>query len=177
MTIPLVVLAVLSVVGGLIGIPAVMGLPHWLHGFLSPVFEESNMRIVGHLSHATEWTLMAIAVAVMLAALFYARKVYVQNNTLPAPEGAELKPLHKLVYEKYRIDELYNAVITRPLNFISEGLHKVVDNQLVDGIVNGMGWAATGAGSLIRRAQTGNIGFYVFVMVISIAVILFVQLF
>jgi len=177
MTIPLIVLAVLSVVGGLIGIPEVLGGHHFLEEYLKPVFAESSYRLVHHLSHETEYILMGVAVSVMALSIYYAYTTYVKNKTLPANEGEELKPLHNLVYKKYLIDELYENVIMKPINFIGEGLHKIVDNQIVDGIVNGMGAIVSGASGIIRKAQTGNIGFYVFVMVISIVLILFTQLF
>jgi NADH-quinone oxidoreductase subunit L len=177
MTLPLIVLAALSLLGGLIGIPAVFGGTHYLEHFLAPVFEESSFRMVHHLSEETEITLMVIAVSVMAVAIYYAYKIYSKEQTVPAEEGTELKPLHKLVYKKYMVDELYENLFTKPLNFISEGLHKIVDNQLVDGIVNGCGMAVNGISGVIRKAQTGNIGFYVFVMVISIVLILFTQLF
>jgi len=177
MTIPLIILAVLSLLGGLIGIPEVLGGHHFLEEFLQPVFEDSSFRLVHHLSHNTEYILMGVAVAVMAVAIWYAYKTYVTDKTVPAESEEELKPLHKLVYRKYMIDELYEFLITKPLNFIGEGLHKVVDNQIVDGVVNGCGYVVNGVSGVIRRAQTGNIGFYVFVMVISIVLILFTQLF
>jgi NADH-quinone oxidoreductase subunit L len=176
MTIPLMVLAGLSVVAGLVGIPAVLGGTHFLEEFLKPVFEDSSFRLIHHLSHETEYMLMGAAVAVMAIALYYAHKVYVKNKTLPVAEGEELQPLHKLVYKKYFVDELYDNMITQPLNFISNALHKVVDNQLVDGIVNGIGTSVNWTSSKIRLVQTGNIGFYIFVMVISIVLILFTSM-
>jgi NADH-quinone oxidoreductase subunit L len=177
MTIPLVVLAALSLLGGLIGIPEVLGGHHFLEEFLKPVFEDSSFRIIHHLSHDTEYILMGIAITVMALAIYYAYKKYVVEKTLPADEEEELQPLHKLVYKKYFVDELYENVFTKPINFIGEALHKVVDNQIVDGIVNGCGTVVNGVSGVIRKAQTGNIGFYVFVMVISIVLILFTQLF
>jgi NADH-quinone oxidoreductase subunit L len=175
MTIPLMVLAVLSVIGGFVGVPEALGGKHFLEAFLSPVFEDSSFRIIHHLSHETEYLLMGVAIAVMAGALYYAHKVYVKDKTLPAAEGAALKPLHQLVYKKYMIDELYENFITQPLNFISAGLHKVIDNQLVDGIVNGVGSAVNWTSSKVRLVQTGNIGVYIFIMVISIVVILFTR--
>lgn len=177
MTIPLIILAALSVVGGFIGIPEVFGGHHYLEDFLKPVFEESSFRLIHHLSAETELVLMGIAVTVMGISLYYAYKTYVVDKKLPAEEGEPLSPLHKLVYHKYWVDELYDFMITRPLNFISDAFYRVVDNEIVDGIVNGCGTVVNGVSGVIRRAQTGNIGFYVFVMVISIVVILFVQLF
>jgi NADH-quinone oxidoreductase subunit L len=177
MTIPLIILAALSLVGGLIGIPEVLGGHHFLEEFLAPVFDDSHFRLVHHLSHETEYILMGVAVAVMALAIYFAYKTYVTDKKVPAAEDEELQPLHNLVYKKYLIDELYEAVITKPLNFIGEGLHKVVDNQIVDGVVNSCGYVVNGVSGVIRKAQTGNIGFYVFVMVISIVLILFTQLF
>ncbi|HEX8515051.1 MAG TPA: NADH-quinone oxidoreductase subunit L [Bacteroidia bacterium] len=177
MTIPLIVLAVLSVVGGLIGLPEVLGGHHWLESFLAPVFDDSHFRLVHHLSHETEYILMGVAITVMAIAIWFAYKTYVVNKKLPAAEEEEMQPVHKLVYNKYYIDELYEAVITKPLNFIGQGLYKVVDNQIVDGLVNGCGSLVHGVSGVIRKVQTGNIGLYVFVMVISIVLILFTQLF
>lgn len=177
MTLPLIILAVLSVIGGFIGIPEVLGGKHLLDEYLKPVFQDSSFRIIHHLSHETEYLLMAVAIAVMAASLYYAYKLYVKEKTLPVSEGEALKPLHKLIYNKYYMDELYNNLITQPLNFLSNGLHKLIDNRLVDGIVNGVGTAVNWTSSQIRLAQTGNIGFYVFIMVISIALILFARMF
>ncbi len=176
MTIPLIVLAILSVIGGFIGIPKVLGGTHFLDHFLKPVFEDSSFRMVHHLSEGTELMLMAVAISVMGISLYYAFTTYVKNKTLPAPESEELKPIHKLVYKKYWIDEIYSTVITKPLNFISEGLYKVIDNELIDAIVNGIGSLIKWKSSKIRLIQNGNIGFYIFVMVISIVLILFTRL-
>ncbi|MBA3706247.1 MAG: NADH-quinone oxidoreductase subunit L [Bacteroidetes bacterium] len=176
MTLPLIILAILSVVGGFIGVPEALGGKHFLEEFLKPVFEDSSFRLVHHLSHETEYILMGVAITVMAASLYYAYTVYVKNKTLPAAEDAKLQPIHQLVYKKYWVDEFYENVITKPLNFISEGLYKVVDNQVVDGIVNGVGIMVKRVSAGIRQVQTGNIGFYVFVMVISIVLILFTQM-
>lgn len=176
MTIPLMVLAVLSVVGGFIGVPEVLGGKHFLDEFLKPVFQDSSYRLIHHLSHETEYILMGIAVAVMATSLYFAYKVYVKQKTLPAADTEELKPLHRLVYKKYWVDELYEILITQPLNFISGGLHRIVDNRIVDGIVNGVGIAVNWTSSKVRLVQTGNIGVYIFIMVISIVIILFTRM-
>jgi NADH-quinone oxidoreductase subunit L len=177
MTIPLVILAILSVVGGVVGIPEVFGGTHFLEEFLKPVFSNSASRIIFHLPETTEFMLMGIATAVMIAAIYYAYTVYVKNNTVPSKEEEVLDLLHNLVYHKYWIDEIYETFITKPLNLIAEALHKLVDNQIIDGIVNGVGSTVNWLSGTIRLAQTGNTGFYIFVMVISIVLILFTQLF
>ena len=177
MTIPLIVLAVLSIVGGLVGIPEALHGTHYLEAFLSPVFEASSFRLAHHLSHETEYILMGVATAIMIGAIYYAFTTYVKKGILPPAEGEDLAPAHKLVYNKYWVDEIYEMLITKPLNLLSEAFHKIIDNQLVDGIVNGVGSAVSWMSGTIRLAQTGNIGFYIFVMVISIVLILFTQLF
>jgi NADH-quinone oxidoreductase subunit L len=177
MTIPLIVLAVLSLLGGLIGIPEALGGHHYLEAFLAPVFDDSSFRLVHHLPETTEYELMGAAIIVMGAFLYFAYVTYVKNKTLPDAEGAELRPMHKLVYNKYWVDELYENVITKPLDMLSRGFHNLVDNQIVDGVVNGVGSAVSWVSGTVRLAQTGNIGFYVFIMVISIVLILFSQLF
>jgi NADH-quinone oxidoreductase subunit L len=177
MTIPLIVLAVLSVVGGFIGIPEVLGGSHMLNEFLKPVFESSSFRLAHHLSHETEYLLMAVAISVMAGAIYLAYTKYVVNEELPAAEGEELKPLHKLVYNKYWIDEIYELLITKPLNMVSDILHKIVDNQIVDGLVNGVGTLSVRIGGGIKYLQNGNIGVYILYMVIGIVVIIATRLF
>lgn len=172
MTIPLIILAVLSVAGGWIGIPEVLGGHHFLEEFLDPVFENSSIRLFHHLPERTEFILMGVAVVAALISFYYAYTTYVKNKTLPADEDEELNPIHQLVYKKYWVDELYEAVITKPLNFISDVFYKLVDNQIVDGIVNGVGQLVRWKSQALRLAQSGNIGFYVFVMVAGIVLIL-----
>ncbi|MGZ4158414.1 MAG: NADH-quinone oxidoreductase subunit L, partial [Bacteroidia bacterium] len=116
MTIPLIILAILAVVGGFVGIPEVFGGTHFLEEFLKPVFANSSSRIIFHLPETTEFMLMGFATVVMIAAIYYAYTVYVKNKTIPVSDEEELQPLHKLVYNKYWIDELYESLITKPLN-------------------------------------------------------------
>ncbi|MEO6902123.1 MAG: NADH-quinone oxidoreductase subunit L [Bacteroidia bacterium] len=176
MTIPLIVLAVLSAIGGFVGIPEVFGGGHFLEDFLKPVFADSSYRLIHHLSHSTELILMAVTVSIMFISLYAAYKMYVKDKIVPVAEGEKLSPLHQLVYKKYWVDELYENMITKPLNAISTAFSKFIDNQLIDGFVNGIGSVVNWGSRTIRLAQTGNIGFYVFVMVISIVIILFTQL-
>jgi len=121
--------------------------------------------------------LMGIATLIMILAIYFAYTVFVKNNRVPAAEGDETSAIHKLVYNKYWVDEIYENLITKPLNMISEAFDKLIDNQVVDGIVNGVGSTVKWLSSTIRLVQTGNTGFYIFVMVISIVLILFSQLF
>jgi NADH-quinone oxidoreductase subunit L len=170
MTIPLIVLAVLSVIGGFIGVPEVLGGSHWLANFLSPVLAASTSKTgVSHLEHSTEYLLMSVSVAGALIAAFIAYNRYVSSQHVPVGDGEQRSTLANLSYNKFYVDEIYSALITRPLDALSSFFFKVVDKTGIDGIVNGFGKGALESSKGLRLLQTGNIGFYIFVMVISIA--------
>jgi NADH-quinone oxidoreductase subunit L len=180
MTLPLILLAILSTIGGFMGLPAVFSENHMLSNFLEPVLGFSRMAVpaafeAAHLDHATEYMLMAVSVAVAGVAILIAFITYVSKKAVPAEESAALSPLHKLVYNKYYIDEIYDALIVRPVMWLSTGLHRFVEKGIIDPIVNGFGKVTLAGGRNLRYLQTGAIGFYIFAMVISIALILFLN--
>jgi NADH-quinone oxidoreductase subunit L len=164
MTVPLIVLAILSAIGGVIGIPEALGGSHWLSHWLSPVIKH-----VGESpDHATEYMLMAVSVVGVLISIAIAYSKYVKQNHIPVPDEAKRSGLANLSYNKFYFDEIYDALIRKPLDAISGFFYKIVDNKIVDGIVNGFGWTATEASKGLRLLQTGNVGFYIFMMVIGI---------
>lgn len=169
MTIPLMVLAVLSVGGGLLGIPEVFGGNNWIGEYLNPIIARKNPST---LSHDTEYILMGIATAVAIAGIWTAYNVYQRAKVLPAANEKEMRPLERFIYHKFKVDELYHNVITAPLNAASEGF-KYVDRELIDGLVNGVGVSVKWLSGVIRQVQTGNIGFYIFSMVLGVIAIIF----
>jgi NADH-quinone oxidoreductase subunit L len=174
MTIPLVVLAILSVFGGLIGVPEVLGGSHWLAQFLSPVLVYSKA-VSGEavpLDHATEYLLMGISVGAALLAIGIAYVTYVSRKVVPISDAENRSILSKLSYHKFYIDEVYEALIIRPLDAISSFLYKLVDKLGIDGLVNGAGTTAKEASKTLRLIQTGNVGFYIFMMVAGIVALL-----
>lgn len=173
MTLPLIILAVLSALGGLIGIPEVFGGGHWLAGFLAPVFEASAAK-TGHLTleHSTEYILMAVSVGAALAAMLFAYSRYIKGSHLPAEEMAERSTLSRLSYNKFYIDEIYNALIVRPLDAVSGFFYRTVDKWGIDGFVNGFGKGAIEASKGFRLLQSGMVGFYIFMMVAGILALL-----
>ena len=173
MTIPLVVLAVLSIVGGFIGIPAVFGGHHWLQQWLAPVFQLSAPLLPkADAVASTEITLMILSVAGALIALIYAYLRYVKGGHVPASDEEERPGLVNLSYHKFYVDELYDFLIRKPLDSLSVFFYKIVDLLAIDGIVNGFGKITLGASKRLRLLQTGNVGFYIFVMVLGIIAIL-----
>lgn len=171
MTFPLIVLAILSVVGGLLGLPEFWHMPNWMSNNLDTIILRKNPSTM---PHETEWMLMGIAVLAAIATIYFAYIVYMQKKTLPLKEGDKMPGFQKLVYNKFYVDELYDATIRKPLDVLSIAFHKFFDVQIIDGIVNGVGSAVKGIGSGVRLLQTGNIGFYVISMVIGIVFIVLV---
>jgi NADH-quinone oxidoreductase subunit L len=177
MTVPLMVLAGLSIVGGFMGVPEVLGGSHWLKEYLSPVFGISLSAEAAHLSHTTEYVLMAVAVALAVGMILYAKSLYVTKGVLPEQNEIDIKGYAKVLYHKYYIDELYDKFIVQPMSAISGFLYRFVEVKVVDGIVNGLGQLAMGIAQNLRLLQTGATGFYIFIMVISIIAALFLQVF
>jgi NADH-quinone oxidoreductase subunit L len=178
MTIPLIILAVLSVIGGFIGVPEVLGGQHWLASYLAPIFEMSTAKMQeGALDHNTEYMLMGISVLGVVIAIFYATIRYVKKAHIPALDGENQSALAKLSYNKFYFDEIYTTIIQKPLDALSGFLFKVVDKQGIDGIVNGLGSGSQEAGKTFRLLQTGNVGFYIFAMVVGIIGVLIYSLF
>jgi len=172
-TIPLMVLAGLSVLGGFIGLPEAFHAKHLLKSFLSPVFAASDLRMLpAEISHTTEYALMALAIVIVLIVVLLARNKYVVKGELPVADGVALSPSSKLIANKYYVDEIYDTLIVKPLHWISGIFYRVMDIQVVDGFVNFIGKAVVWSSNTARLTQTGKIGYYVFVMVLSVALLL-----
>jgi NADH-quinone oxidoreductase subunit L len=172
-TIPLSILAVLSFAGGFMGVPEALGGSHWLSEFLAPVFATS-LSIVQHhhLDHATEYMLMGTIVGLTIVMIVIAYVVYVSKKTVPTPEAEKLNPVYSTVYNKYFIDEIYNAIVVKPLYTISHAFDIFIERLGIDRLVNGVGDSIQEGSKTLRLLQNGGIGFYIFAMVIGILVLL-----
>jgi NADH-quinone oxidoreductase subunit L len=169
MTIPLIVLAALSIFGGLLGLPEFWNLPNWMHHHLMPVIVRPAYPL---LHHETEWMLMGLAVAGALAAIYFTWMMYMRYKVLPADREEQMRPWQRMIYHKYYVDEAYNNLITKPLNSMSRMLHSFFDKELIDGIVNGVGSSVKMIGASVRNYQNGNIGFYVMNMALGVMLII-----
>ena len=178
MTAPLVFLAILSAIGGMLNLPSEGG--GWLHHFLEPIFAGSTQinptALTLQLDHATEYTLMAVSAGVALIALALAYVLYVSRQSIPAPDTAERSLPEQVVYGKFYIDEFYDAIIVRPIRGMGDALYSFGEG-LVDGVVNGTAWLVRQSAGQLRRAQSGSIGFYVLAMVVSIVLIFALRFF
>ena len=115
---------------------------------------------------------MAISVAAALLALGYAYNKYVKNSHVPVSDTEERPALANLSYHKFYVDEIYDALIRKPLDALSGFLYNTIEKLGIDGIVNGFGKGTIEASKGLRLLQTGNVGFYIFMMVVGIISIL-----
>jgi NADH-quinone oxidoreductase subunit L len=171
MTLPLMVLAVLSVIGGLINLPHFAGGNEFLAHWLAPILPEAGK--------ASEVSFLSLEMgAPLLAAFlpaFFAIYLFGVQKSVPA-EDESISGIQKVIYNKFYIDELYDVVIVKPITVIGNFCFQVVEFLVIDLIVEGVGRIVAYASTEFRRIQTGNVGYYIFIMVISIAVILAVSL-
>jgi NADH-quinone oxidoreductase subunit L len=177
MTIPLVILCILSVAGGMLGLPEVFSHIHRFNTYLSSVTDTSK-HLMHHsepMSHAMEWTLMGIAGAAAIASIVYAYMQYVKKGELPEDE-ASLTGFRKWISHKFYVDELYDKVIVKPMLVLSDLFMVVVDKLIIDLAVNAVAWMVGVSGRALRLVQTGNTGFYIFAMVLSMVVLFVIRL-
>ncbi|AFK02627.1 proton-translocating NADH-quinone oxidoreductase, chain L [Emticicia oligotrophica DSM 17448] len=179
MTLPLMVLAVFSIVGGFMGIPEIFHFPHALAEFMKPLFAGSlavNPEFAGApIDHSTEWMLMGISVAAAVVSILFAYSKFGGSKNVPAEDSA-IEGFQKTVYNKYYIDEAYWAIFVTPVKHLSNLFAYVVEPKGFDGIVNGIGNLVDSVSGKVRKLQAGGTGFYLFAMVIGIAVILTMNL-
>ena len=166
MTFPLIILALLSVVGGVVGVPESLGGHHELHSFLSKVLSTEH---VEELSHKTEFGLMGASVVLAIIAITYALTRFSKNPQLDEPNG-----FGKILDKKWYVDELYDTVIVKPLNSFAGFLKNVVEKSGIDGIVNGVGKFVQYSSRQLRLLQSGQVGNYILFMVLSIVVLFLV---
>jgi NADH-quinone oxidoreductase subunit L len=172
---PLVVLAVLSVVGGWVAAPALLGGPDYFANFLSPVFGgRESVEVMGEAAaHTLELTLAFVAVAAALAGWGVAYWLYLVRPEKADGLAKSMAPAYRTLLNKYYVDELYDVVIVKPLVWISTNvLWKVVDVEAIDGTVNGIAGGTTAIGDGVRHTQSGNTRSYAVWVVVGALVVL-----
>ncbi len=172
MTIPLIVLAVLSVVGGFLNTPHFLHLggSEWLSHYLAPALARPATPETHVLDARTEWLLMGITTVLALLVLVLAYAVYVVRRNVPVADSA-MQPIARLLANKFYVDEAYDFLFVRPLEKLSKMLHYYADIQAIDGVVNGVGRASQLLGAQFRKLQNGNIEYYLLAMVVGAALL------
>ncbi len=164
MTIPMMVLAVLSVIGGYIGVPKILGGNNWIEGFLESSLGW-HVPVLGvveppHGTPSQEWTLLVVSVAVALAGIGLAYYFYVRKPDLPRRLAKSVGSVYTVVYNKYYVDEFYMAAVVKPLRSLGGFLSARVDGPVVDGIVEGIASLVAAVGRGLQWLQTGLVRNY-----------------
>jgi NADH-quinone oxidoreductase subunit L len=159
MTIPLWILAALSIAGGLLNLPFVLTLEHWLEPALG-IHEEPLLTL----------ELLAITLSVIVAAfgLVIAVARYIRGEGWPQRMSDSFSGLAPVVERKWYVDEIYNAVIVTPLRLIADLFAEVIDSKVIDGLVNGVAKISAGLGERARQLQTGAIPAYALSILIGV---------
>lgn len=179
MTLPLSILAGLSLIGGWIQLPFSEKTKVLTH-FLEPVFEHAYKIMGEHGTHVSMWVegaLMGLSLIIALMGIFIAYNFYVKNPELPKRLGERFAGLYNLLFNKYYVDELYQFIVVKPLYNLSQVLSYVVDKNIIDAIVNGTGHFFVGASGLLRRTNTGYVQFYAIIMFIGAVLLLMINVF
>lgn len=178
MTIPLIVLAALSVVGGWVGIPHVIGhalghIPNYWEAWLSPLISKlPEAASAAPHSAAEEWALMGVSVTLALISAAVSFVMYARKTDAADKVALAMGPAYRLVDNKYFVDELYFKTLINPLIRISQDLWQYVDVNVVDKTTHKLTDLVRGGGSLVRSLQNGNMQQYAMYVVLGVVITL-----
>jgi NADH-quinone oxidoreductase subunit L len=165
MTVPLMILAVLSVFGGFLNIPSLFGGDSKFTTFLqSAVTSISGEEI----SHSTEIGLILLSTLLIGLVILFAYRTFVTRSVVPKDDEVALSFSERLVTNKFYIDEIYVAVFEKPYRILSGFLFNKVETMVLNPAIDGIGAATLKFGDIIRKLQRGNMSFYFFMMVAGI---------
>jgi NADH-quinone oxidoreductase subunit L len=168
MTVPLAILAVLAAGAGAWGLPGAHGSA--IGRFLAPVLAGGHEAEAAR--HGPAWALMAVSVAAALAGLLVAWEMYVRGRADLAKVGVPQNAIHRLLLNKYYVDELYDRAIVQPIFALSRWCAEVFDAGVIDGAVNGVATVVERAARRLRRYQTGFVMNYALSMLVGVVALL-----
>jgi NADH-quinone oxidoreductase subunit L len=163
-TLPLIILAILSFFGGIISLPG----HSWLNEYLAPLFAKGTHE--EHTFGTTEYMLMAIATIGAIIGIAIAYKKYLKDNTIPS-EDAEITGVTKVLYNKYYVDEAYEAIFVKPVNVLSSFFRDSVETTL-SAVVFGLGKVTNEIALQGKKVHNGSVGLYLFAFVIGVVAII-----
>jgi NADH-quinone oxidoreductase subunit L len=165
MTIPLIILGILSVFGGFLNLPSLFGGKLSFSQFLQSAV---SSKISEEISHGTEIVLILLSITVLGLVIWYAYRIFIRKAVVPAGDNEPMSAMARLVTNKFYIDEIYAFVFEKPFGSLSNFLFKTVETNILNPIVDGVGELTDVLGTLTRRLQRGNMSFYFFAMVAGI---------
>lgn len=167
MTVPLIVLGILAFAGGVISLPSYLGVHSWLNGFLSPILPSAGAE---HPPVSTQIIVMVISTVIALAGLGLAYFKYIRKSEVPA-EDNKITGFAKVLYNKYYIDEIYNAVFVKPLYSLAAFFDKYME-QWLKGFFNLSNSATNSVSPYFKKVQNGSLGFYMFFFVLGFSALI-----
>jgi NADH-quinone oxidoreductase subunit L len=171
MTIPLIILAILSFAGGLINIPSMFGGSESFGYFLNPLFE-NKAASESQAGVSTEVLIMAVSLVFLLLVIFFTYRQYIQKQKVPAGDINSLPVLYRIIAHKYYIDELYDFLFEKPYRRLSDILYSAGELKIIDFAVEGIARVVSFPGKYINMIQNGRIRLYLFGMVTGIIILL-----
>ena len=199
MAIPLIVLAIGSILAGYVGVPHALGGSNRIERFLEPSFEahasathestaapaaaEPGVQVTSlqqteeapadEHHERTELMLMGISSGVAIAGILIAIYFWLRNPGAAAAIAARLRPVYVLLYNKYYVDEIYDTLVVQPIKQLSiKGLWRGADATLIDGAVNGVGTVVNMTSGALRRLQTGSVRTYAAAVFVGVVLML-----
>ena len=171
-TIPLIILAILATVGGFIGIPEAFAKNnHWLEKFLGPIFASSTALVEVHaVNHSQELLMMGVVTGLVLMVIAFTWNKFSKYKE----QNIEEAGLGKVLENKWYIDEFYDAIIVKPLDGLAVFFKNIIEKTGIDGAVNGVGKLVNYSSRQLRFVQSGQVGNYILIMVLSMIVLLFI---
>jgi len=169
MTVPLWILGILSVVGGWIGFPEwILPNAHRLEALLAPIFARSTAlaKEHAHLTHSQEWMMTGGATLAIVLAIVLAIRSSLRAKVNSEPATG----LAGILENKWYVDEIYDNAIVKPLQSFADLLKNVIEKSGIDGLVNGVGKLVHYGSRQFRLVQSGQVGNYLLIMVLSMVV-------
>ena len=163
-TVPLIILAILSFFGGIISLPG----HSWLHEYLAPLFAKAAHE--EHTFGTAEYVLMAVATIGAIIGIAIAYKKYLKDNTIPS-EDAEITGVSKVLYNKYYVDEAYDALFVKPTNVLSSFFRDSVETSL-SALVFGLGKVTNEIALQGKKVHNGSVGLYLFAFILGVIAII-----
>ncbi len=177
MTIPLVLLCVGAVAAGWVGIPALIGENIGVHNYIAEFMKPVLGHPEGHGTHGEEMVVMLISIAVGLAGIGLAYFMYIMRPELPARLTQQFSAVHRVLFNKYYVDELYSFIIVRPAIWTAKNvLIGITDARIIEAVVNGVPSAIAALSSGLRKIQTGLMQHYATIMATGILIIVAIML-
>ena len=176
MALALILLAIGSIAAGYIGVPHALGGHNTLHAWLEPAFGVHEAASGGEGAvdpTSLELTLMGVSSLIAVVGILIASVIWLRRRDLAASMAQTFAPIHRLLVNKYYVDELYDATVVQPIKIVSQqGLWRGFDVRLIDGAVNGTGTLVAGSAAVLRRLQTGSVRTYAGSLFVGVVVVL-----